>query len=168
VPERRAEKSHGPCTMDGVNNTGAIGLGFTNVVDLVLGNPTGVFGLGLKSAPGIGLGLGNTGAGSTDSLGTGAMTVLTRMVGASLVSALGLGSTRAVLMGMEAAGMRSLGAPVVGVRARGATSSFDGVTVGLGDAQTSCEGVVGRKSVTQGTGPIDSSMLVAQSNTADG
>jgi hypothetical protein len=165
VPERRAEKSHGLCTMDGVNDTGAIGPGFANVVDLVLGNPTDMFGLGLKSGPGIGSGLGKTGAGSTDSLGTGATTVLTCVVGASLVSATpGSGSTIAVLMGMEAAGMRSLGAPVAGVRAQGATSSFGGVTVGLSGAQTGCEGVVGRKSLELGTGPIDWSVSVAQLN----
>lgn len=44
------------------------------------------------------------------------------------------GPARAVLMGTETAGTRSLGVPVAGVRAQGATSSFDVVTAGLGSA----------------------------------
>jgi hypothetical protein len=36
-----------------------------------------------------------------------------------------------------------VGASVAGVHALGATSRFGGVTVGLGSAQTGCEGVVG-------------------------
>jgi hypothetical protein len=40
------------------------------------------------------------------------------------------------------------------------------VTVGLGGAQTDCEGVLGRNSLAPGTGPIDSSSLVAQSSRA--
>jgi hypothetical protein len=46
-------------------------------------------------------------------------------------------------VGAEAAGMQSLDVPIVGVHAQGATSSFGGVTVGLGGAQTGCEGLVG-------------------------
>jgi hypothetical protein len=57
-----------------------------------------------------------------------------------------------------------VGTRVVGVRTVGAASPFDGVTVGLGGVQTGCEGVVGRKSLTLGTGPIDVSMLFTQSN----
>ena len=45
-----------------------------------------------------------------------------------------------------------------------AVSPFGGVTVGSVGAQTSCESVVGRKSLALGTGPIDSSMSVAQFN----
>ena len=45
-----------------------------------------------------------------------------------------------------------------------AASPFGGVTVGSVGAQTSCEGVVGRKSLALGTGPIDSSMSIAQFN----
>jgi hypothetical protein len=85
--------------------------------------------------------------------------------------------------------VQSVGAPIAGVRARGAigaTSPFDEVTVGLGGARTGCGGVtglsggrgvgmgfaegdgglVGRKSLGLGTGPIDVSMFVAQSNRA--
>jgi hypothetical protein len=81
--------------------------------------------------------------------------------------------------------MRSLGALVAGVRAWDATSSFDGMTVGVsglrsglagadaicllgvgavGVARMGCGGVLGRKSLTLGTGPIDDSVSVAQSN----
>jgi hypothetical protein len=56
-----------------------------------------------------------------------------------------------------------VGACVAGVCARGATSPLDGVTVGLDGVQTDCEGVLGRNSLALGTGPIDSSSLVAQS-----
>jgi hypothetical protein len=65
--------------------------------------------------------------------------------------------------------MRSLGAPVAGVRAQGATSPFDGVTVGLGGAQMGCVGAVqlarsvGAWSAKVGTGPIDVLVSVAQS-----
>ena len=59
-----------------------------------------------------------------------------------------------------------VGASVAGVCALGATSPFNGVTVGLG--RSGCEGVVGRKSIALGTGPIDMSMLVAQSNRCEG
>ena len=79
-----------------------------------------------------------------------------------------------------------VGASVVGVRAQGATSQFDGVTVGLGGMQAGCEGetglsskrgagsgfargdggFVGRNSLALGMGPIDESMSVAQSNRA--
>jgi hypothetical protein len=51
-----------------------------------------------------------------------------------------------------------------GVRTVGAASPFDRVMVGLGGVQTGCEGVVGRKSLTLGTGPINVSMLFTQSN----
>ena len=87
-------------------------------------------------------------------------------------------------MGVRTQGV--VGTSVAGVRARGATSPFDGVTVGLGGMQTGCAGVtrlsggrgarlglakedwgfVGRKSLGLGTGPIDVSTLVAQSNSA--
>ena len=39
-----------------------------------------------------------------------------------------------------------MGTPVVGVRLKGATSSFDRVTVGLGSAQAGCGGVTGLSS----------------------
>jgi hypothetical protein len=39
--------------------------------------------------------------------------------------------------------VRSVGAPIAGVHTPGATSPFDGVTVGLGGVQTGCEGVTG-------------------------
>jgi hypothetical protein len=57
-----------------------------------------------------------------------------------------------------------VGASVAGVHALGATSPFDGVTVGLGGVQTGCGVVVVRKSLTLGTGPIDLSLSFAQSN----
>jgi len=77
-------------------------------------------------------------------------------------------------------------ARVAGLCARDATSLFDEAMVGSGGTQTGCEcatglsgghgvglgltkgdgGLVGRKSVTQGTGPIDVSVSVAQSNRA--
>ena len=56
MSERRAEKSRGPCTIDGIVDTGTIGLGFANVMGMVLGNQTGAFGLELMNAPGTGLG----------------------------------------------------------------------------------------------------------------
>jgi len=76
-------------------------------------------------------------------------------------------------MGVRAQGV--VGTSIVGVRALGATSLFDGVTVGLGCLQTGCAGVmrlvgrrgarlgltkgngglVGWKSLTLGMGPID-------------
>ena len=59
-----------------------------------------------------------------------------------------------------------VGASVAGVHARGATSPFDGVTVGLGSVQTDCEGVLGRNSLALGMGLIDSLSLVAQSSRA--
>jgi hypothetical protein len=72
------------------------------------------------------------------------------------------------------------------VGVQGAVSPFDGVTLGLGGARAGCGGVtglssrrgagmglakgdgglVGRKSLGLGTGPIDVSMFVAQSNRA--
>jgi hypothetical protein len=84
--------------------------------------------------------------------------------------------------GVRAQGV--VGASVAGVRARGATSHFGGVTAGLGGVQTSWEGVLGlsgrrgaglvltkgdgglveRKSLVLGTGPIDLSVSVAQLN----
>jgi hypothetical protein len=45
-----------------------------------------------------------------------------------------------------------------------AASPFGRVMVGLVGAQMSCKGVVGRKSLALGMGPIDSSMSVAQFN----
>jgi hypothetical protein len=79
-----------------------------------------------------------------------------------------------------------VGASVAGVRARGATSPFGRVTLGLGGVQMGCEcavglsggrgaglgltkgdgGLVERKSLVSGMGPIDESMSVAQSNRA--
>ena len=73
---------------------------------------------------------------------------------------------------------------VARVRTLGATLPFDRVMVGLGSIQTGCEGVMGlpssrgvgsglakgdgclveRKSLALGTGPIDLSVSVAQSN----
>ena len=50
-------------------------------------------------------------------------------------------------MGAEAVGTWSLGVPIAGVHS------------GMG-----CEGVVGRKSLALGTGPIEVSMSVTQSN----
>jgi len=65
MSERRAEKSCGPCTINGVDNTGAIGLGFANAVAMGSGNLTGAFGLGLTGALGTGSCLGRTVVGST-------------------------------------------------------------------------------------------------------
>jgi hypothetical protein len=45
-----------------------------------------------------------------------------------------------------------------------ATSPFGRVSVGSVGVQTRCEGVVGRMSLALGTGPIDSSMSIAQFN----
>jgi hypothetical protein len=55
MSERRAEKSHGPCTINRVDDTGAIGLGFMNVAAMGSGNPTGAFRLGLTGAMRLGL-----------------------------------------------------------------------------------------------------------------
>jgi hypothetical protein len=93
----------------------------------------------------------------------------------------GSGLTR---VGVWAVGVVLAGAPVAGVRACSATSPFDGVTVGLGGVQTCWEGVLGLsgrrgaglvltkgngglvewKSLALGTGPIDPSVSIAQSN----
>ena len=69
----------------------------------------------------------------------------------SAAASTGSGLTRADAFGMWAAVVESVGAPVAGVRVRGAMSPFGWVTVG-------------RKSIALGTGPIDVSMSVAQSN----
>ena len=52
MSERRAEKSRGPCTIDGVDAVGAIGSGFANAAAMGSGNLTGVLGLGLTGAQG--------------------------------------------------------------------------------------------------------------------
>jgi len=108
-----------------------------------------------------------------------------RGAGSGLTAGPGVRATSPGL-GLTRVGVVSAGAPVAGVRARSATSPFDGVTVGLGGVQTSWEGVLGlsgrrgvglvltkgdgglveRKSLALGTGPIDESMSVAQSNRA--
>ena len=67
------------------------------------------------------------------------------------------------------AGIGSTGVGVlIGVGLMGASSvavsPFGGVTVGSVGVQMSCKGVVGRKSLALGTGPIDSSVSVAQFN----
>jgi hypothetical protein len=88
LSERRAEKSRGPCTIGEVDAVGVIGSGFTNKMGTgLLTKSASVIGLGPLGAikPGTGSGLGTTGAGSTGTM----------------------------LIGMEAAGMRSLGGDCV-------------------------------------------------------
>jgi hypothetical protein len=63
MSKQRAEKSRGPCTIDGIVDTGTIGLGFANVMGMVSGNQTGVFELGLLSVLGTCSGLGTMGVG---------------------------------------------------------------------------------------------------------
>ena len=112
MPDRRAEKSRGPCTIDGADAAGAIG-----------------------------------------------------------VASLGSGLTRAGLAGVWTVGVQFVGACVVEVFVRGATSPLNGVTVhlgggrlglagadaicllgagALGAARMGCRGVLGRKSLTLG------------------
>ena len=83
----------------------------------------------VHSVGAIGSGLGKTGAGSE-----GTVLVSTDWTGVGSVGMLAVQS-------VGAAGVCSLDVPVVGVHAQGATSPFDGVTVGLGGSQTSCGGV---------------------------
>jgi hypothetical protein len=52
VSEQRAEKSRGPCMIDGVDAAGAIGSGFTNAAAMGSGNLTGMLGLGLTGVQG--------------------------------------------------------------------------------------------------------------------
>jgi len=59
-----------------------------------------------------------------------------------------------------------VGTRVARVRTLGATSLFDGVTVGLVGAQKGCNGMLGRNSLALGTGPGDSLMLVASQTAA--
>jgi hypothetical protein len=106
--------------------------------------------------------------------------------------------TRAIRGSLDRAGVCGRGAvdvPVAGVRAWGATSPLNKVTVhlggvrlglvgadamgslvagavgvqtmGAGGVRTSCGGVVGRKSLALGTGPINESVSMAQSSTMD-
>jgi len=70
-----------------------------------------------------------------------------------LATSLESGSMRGSMAGVGSTGTVSV-----------AMSPFGGVTVGLVGVQTSCEGVVGWKSLTLGMGLIDSSMSVAQFN----
>ena len=99
--------------ISGVVVASTIGSGFTNAAGMGLGDLTGVFALGLMGALGIGSCSGTKGA--------------------SL--------TWTVLMGMEAPGVRSLVASMVGVRMWGVT----GVGVaGLGGVRSRWEGVAGR------------------------
>ena len=101
VPKQRAEKSHGPCTIDGVNIAGAIGLvpvntvmgiGFADVMWVQVVHSTGV--------PSKFVGMGVLG-----------------------VALLGSGLTRAGVTGMWTVGVQFVGVGVVEVCARGAVGS---------------------------------------------
>jgi hypothetical protein len=92
-------------------------------------------------------------AGSMDSLGTGATTALTCIVGTGSLSTLGARAT-----GVQG----TVGELVAMVRAWGATSSSGEVMVGVSGGRTSCGGIVGRNSLALGTGRIDSSSSVAR------
>ena len=65
--------------------------------------------------------------------------------------------------GLKRGGVAEVGSMGMGLIA---TPLFGGVMVGSGGGQTSCKGMVGQKSLiwALGTGPINSSMCVAQSN----
>ena len=102
-----------------------------------MGNPTGALGPGLMGASSVGSGL----VSSTPS-GPGAHAMSPK-----------LGSIRGYTGGVGSTGTVSVG-----------MSPFGGVTVGSVGVQTSCEGVVGQKSLALGTGLINSSMSVTQFN----
>ena len=114
-------------------------------VGLLINAPTCVVGMGLSSKMGavgaglMGAGLVSSGLVSATPSGPGAHA--TSPKSGSIRGGMGFGSTGTVLV---------------------AALPFGGVTVGSVSAQTSCEGVVGWKSLTLGTGPIDSLMSIAQ------
>ena len=101
MPEQRAEKSHGPCTIDGADAAGAIGLVPVNTV---------------------------MGAGFADAMWV-QVVHLTRVpskfagMGVLGVASLGSGLTRAGAAGMWTVGMQFVGARIVEVCARGAVGS---------------------------------------------
>ena len=127
MPERRAEKSRGPCTIDGADAAGAIGLVPVNTV---------------------------MGAGFADAMWVQVVhstRLPSKFAGAGVlgVASLGSGLTRAGAADVWTAGVQFVGARIVevcargavgsvgkaGVRARGATSPSSGVTAGSGRAR---------------------------------
>jgi hypothetical protein len=91
---------------------------------------------------GSGSGSGKIGAGST-----GAVSACTKWMGVTEAGSTSAGSVSAVLARVTA----------------GPTLPFGGVMMGLGCVRMGCEGMVGRKSLALGMGPIDVSKSVAQS-----
>ena len=72
--------------------------------------------------------------------------------------------TPLVGVGVETAGVQSLGIPIAGVHMQGAMSPLNVVVVRLGSARTGCRGVTGQKLLTLGMGPIDSLISIAVRN----
>ena len=127
MPERRPEKSRGPCAIDSVDAVGTTGL---------------------NSGTGSGVGSGLLGAVFVFAVQMG----LTTGTAFTTATPVGLcvhavspwsGLMRAGAFGMWAAGMLLLSA---------------------GSGQSGCGCVLGQNSLALGTGPIDSSSLVTQSN----
>ena len=142
VPERSADRSRGPC--------------MTNGVGAQTGCATGEQGAGLSRS---------TGTGSTGVVL--ACTEWTGVAGADVQSGFA-GACAVVIIPGYPIGASALGS----MNAAGIGSDF-GITragsgrmllPGAGSSRSDCGGVLGRNSLTLGTGPIDVSVSVAQSS----